>query len=68
MLNHTETRLRALCEQAIGAREASEVERLLTEFRLALEDHIAEARISLGSQLYILREFSPEELSETKKR
>ena len=56
MTNDTEARLRKLCELAVAARDHAEAERLLTEFRIALGDHVERAKISLGSQLTVLNE------------
>jgi|HubBroStandDraft_6_1064221.scaffolds.fasta_scaffold4005829_1 hypothetical protein len=56
--NNTEDRLRELCEQAIAADDHAEVERLLATFRLALGDHVQQARISLGSRLSLFNDKS----------
>jgi hypothetical protein len=54
----SEDRLRQLCEQAVAANDYAEVERLLMNFRLALEDHVQQARISLGSRLSLFNDKS----------
>ncbi|MGH7192022.1 MAG: hypothetical protein ACREJM_00640 [Candidatus Saccharimonadales bacterium] len=56
MAHETENRLRDLCQQAVAAKDQSQVERLLIEFRLVLEDHVEQARVALSSQLSILND------------
>jgi hypothetical protein len=54
MIQDMENRLRDLCDLAVAAKDQTEVERLLVEFRIALEDHIRQAKVSLGCQLSVL--------------
>lgn len=54
MPKRTEKRLRDLCEQAIAAKDQSEVERKTSELRVALGEHISAARESLSSQASII--------------
>jgi len=45
-----EERIAALCAETIAAKGPLDVERINREFRKALEDHIREAKNSLGAQ------------------
>jgi hypothetical protein len=45
-----EERLQELCTQAIEAKTSADVERISSEFRIALEEHISAARESLTAQ------------------
>ena len=54
MADKTEERLRDLLEQAIRAKDQTEVERLLTEFRIVMSERVATARIALRSQRLLL--------------
>ena len=52
-----DARLRQLLEDAIAADNQADVERLLTEFRLLLDEHVATAKIGLHSQRFLLGQF-----------
>jgi len=43
-----------LLEQGIRAKDQTEVERLLTEFRIVMSERVATARIALRSQRLLL--------------
>jgi len=49
----TETRIHALCAEAIVAKDAADIERIVSELRKALNEHIELARNSLGAQATI---------------
>lgn len=61
MRGSREERIRELCDAAIAATDPVEVERLLAEFRIALEDHIEHARAALGCQASLLGEMTDSE-------
>jgi hypothetical protein len=54
---HTEARIHALCKKAVSAHDEAEVERIVSELRTALNEHIRYARVSLQAQakLFLVR-------------
>jgi hypothetical protein len=48
---HTEARIRDLCTEALGAKTKADIERVVTELRIALEEHIHLAKESLEVQV-----------------
>jgi hypothetical protein len=46
----TEQKIRVLLTQALAAKDAQDVERVLSELRRALHEHILHAKVSLASQ------------------
>ena len=48
---HTEARIKNLCTEALGAKTRADIERVVTELRNALEEHILLAKQSLEVQV-----------------
>jgi hypothetical protein len=48
---HTEARIHQLCSEAIVAQTQSDVDRIVTELRAALEEHVRLAKQSLEGQI-----------------
>jgi hypothetical protein len=48
---YTEVRIRNLCTEAIAAKTPDDIERIVTELRAALEEHVRLAKDSLEGQL-----------------
>jgi hypothetical protein len=48
---YTESRIKNLCSEALGAKTQADIERVLEELRTALEEHILLAKESLEVQV-----------------
>jgi hypothetical protein len=51
MSHHAEERIKRLCSEALAVTTPEEVERVLSELRLALEEHVRAARNNLESSV-----------------
>jgi hypothetical protein len=51
---YTEARIQELCAKALAAEDATEAERILTELRFALEEHIYYAKNSLEAYASVI--------------
>ena len=60
MLANTEERIKQLCAEAKAAMSQSDVERIFTELRAALEEHVKLAKQSLQSQMKTINAVDPE--------
>jgi len=58
--DQTEQRLKNLCAQAIQTNDIHDVERILADFRAALEEHIRHAKVSLASTAYLINDQDPQ--------
>ncbi len=55
-MRRNEARIQALCTEAINAEHEAEVDRILSELRAALTEHIQGARRSLTEQAILFTE------------
>ena len=51
MPRYTEVRIRNLCTEALAAKTPDDIERIVTELRAALEEHVRLAKDSIEGQL-----------------
>lgn len=51
---HTEDRIRDLCFRAVAAKTPADIDCVLSDLRVALEEHIRLAKVSLGGQVATL--------------
>ena len=59
MSGETERKIQDLLAQALAAKDAQDVERVLVELRKGLEEHILHAKISLAAQASLIDSDTP---------
>jgi hypothetical protein len=64
----TEQKIKSLLRQALAAKDAEDVERVLGELRKALDEHIWHAKVSLASQASLIQSETPQADSVQKKK